>query len=260
MGIRRTSLPFEGHYVQIPNAWMRDERLTRKARGLLAEIMTHRPGWRLSIRSLMRTGPEGRDAITTAVHELRDHGYLVVSQSHGEGGRFTEVEYELSDPGIPFGVLEDADDDGDSPVTGFPVAVDYPQGGADQPLPDNPHPKNTSSIEDQEKGDARIIDEEEIPEGSRVAVVLPKPFYLQTADWQWADEHTPSVKAEIVTAEFVAYWREGEGKGKRKKNWRLAWRNWMKREHQRNVERGWKPADAGAMTDRKVWRNGRAVG
>ena len=98
MGVRRTELPFEGQFTQIPNAWVRDERLSRKARGVLTEIMSHRVGWHVSVNGLVKAGPEGRDAIKAALVELKDAGYLQVSQSRGEGGRWNEVEYELSDP------------------------------------------------------------------------------------------------------------------------------------------------------------------
>lgn len=98
MGVRRTQLEFEGNYTQVPNAWARDKRLSRKARGLLVEIMSHRVGWHVSVSGLMAAGTEGRDAIKSALVELKDLGYLVVSQSRRERGRFGEVEYELHDP------------------------------------------------------------------------------------------------------------------------------------------------------------------
>lgn len=98
MGIRRTLLPFEKDYVQIPNAWLRDEKLSRRARGLLAELMTHRAGWHITVASLQKAGPEGRDAIRGAVQELAAAGYLIRRQTQGESGRFNEIEYEISDP------------------------------------------------------------------------------------------------------------------------------------------------------------------
>lgn len=100
MGITRTLMPFESDYVQIPNAWLRDEKLSRRARGLLAELMTHRAGWHITIASLQKTGPEGRDAIRNAVIELAGRGYLIRRQTQGAGGRFNEVEYEISDPTV----------------------------------------------------------------------------------------------------------------------------------------------------------------
>lgn len=99
MGVRRVELPFEGHFTQIPNAWLRDVRLSRRARGLLGEIMTHRVGWHVTVSSLQKAGIEGRDAISSALKELKAAGYLTLVQSRGDHGRWNEVEYELTDPG-----------------------------------------------------------------------------------------------------------------------------------------------------------------
>ncbi|TQK19102.1 hypothetical protein FBY40_1593 [Microbacterium sp. SLBN-154] len=98
MGITRTTMAFERDFTQIPNAWLRDERLSRRARGLLAELMTHRAGWHVTIAGLQKAGPEGRDAIRGAVLELAECGYLVRRQTQGAHGRFNEIEYEINDP------------------------------------------------------------------------------------------------------------------------------------------------------------------
>lgn len=100
MSIRRAQLPFEGQYVQIPNAWMRDNRLSHRARGLLAEIMTHSPGWVLTQSAMWRNAPEGREAIRKTVAELVKYGYLAVDQERGEFGRFGEVNYVLTAPDL----------------------------------------------------------------------------------------------------------------------------------------------------------------
>lgn len=134
MGVKRTALAFERDFARIPNAWLRDERLSRKARGLLGEIMTHSVGWHVSVRGLERTGPEGRDAIRAALIELKDAGYLQVSQSRGNRGRFNEVEYELCDP---------ATGDGKSVSGGFTGAGSSVSGQSDH--------KKTISIEDQQE-------------------------------------------------------------------------------------------------------------
>lgn len=98
MGVTRTHLAFEEQFTRIPNGWARDERLTRKARGLLVEIMSHRVGWHVTIRALAKTGREGRDAIDSAVRELLEHGYVRRVQGRGSDGKFSEIEYELCDP------------------------------------------------------------------------------------------------------------------------------------------------------------------
>jgi hypothetical protein len=150
MAIRRIKLPFEEQYVQIPNSWMRDPRLSRRARGLLAEIMTHQTGWVISVNSLWQNGPEGREAIRKTIVELADAGYLQRDQSHGDRGRFGEMNYVLSAPELST-VSEDstvAQKLGDGSVTGARSTVaqdpatkktiskeDHLKGGADAPAP-----------------------------------------------------------------------------------------------------------------------------
>lgn len=98
MGVVRRELSFEGQFVQVPNAWARDGRVSRKARGLLVEIMSHRVGWHITTRSLAESGTEGRDAVMSALRELVDAGYLRRVQGRSGGGSFSEIEYELVDP------------------------------------------------------------------------------------------------------------------------------------------------------------------
>lgn len=98
MTIKRPRLSFEGHFTQIPNAWLRDDRLSRRAKGLLAELLSHREGWEITIGALTRSGPEGRDAIASAVHELERFGYLNRTRARGERGRLAGANYELAVP------------------------------------------------------------------------------------------------------------------------------------------------------------------
>jgi hypothetical protein len=100
MAIRRTAQPFEQNFTQIPNGWLRDRRLSRRARGLLAELMTHQIGWEVTLDSLIEGGTEGRDAIRGAITELEGFGYLTRERSR-DGGRFKGTDYVLTDPGSP---------------------------------------------------------------------------------------------------------------------------------------------------------------
>lgn len=96
MPIIRGHHSFEDHFTQIPNSWLRDSRLTFKARGLLALIMSHRSGWSISVNSLAEANQEGRDAIRAAVNELVALGYLKREQVND--GRFGEAVWTTQDP------------------------------------------------------------------------------------------------------------------------------------------------------------------
>jgi len=123
---------FDDQFAQIPNAWLRDSRLSLKAIGLLAQIMTHVPGWNMSINSLASRNNVGKDQIRTAIAELEEFGYLTREQSREEG-KFAETFWKTSDPS-------------DKPLS-------------DNPTTENPTIKNTIPKEDQIKNNERTISE-----------------------------------------------------------------------------------------------------
>jgi hypothetical protein len=128
---------FDDQFAQIPNAWLRDSRLSLKAIGLLAQIMTHVPGWNMSINSLANRNNVGRDQIRTAIQELEEFGYLTREQSR-EDGKFSETIWRTSDP------------------TEIPLS--------ENPTTVNPTTKNTIPKEEQIKNNERIYSDSQFEE------------------------------------------------------------------------------------------------
>jgi hypothetical protein len=124
MPIIRGHHSFDEFFTQIPNDWVRDARLSLKARGLLTLVMSHSRGWSLSINLLAQQNQEGKDAIRSAINELEEFGYLTRSQVN-EGGRFGEAVWTTHDP------------------------ADLPM--AENPTTDNPTPKKNIIKEEQVK-------------------------------------------------------------------------------------------------------------
>jgi len=91
---------FDDHFTQIPNNWVRDSSLSLKAIGLLTQLMSHRPGWNMSISSLARFNKTGVRTIKSAVQELELSGYLVRSekQEHNPDGTFADFIWTTADP------------------------------------------------------------------------------------------------------------------------------------------------------------------
>jgi hypothetical protein len=110
MPLIRGQHSFDDHYTQIPNSWVRDARLSFKARGLLTLLMSHTPGWNMSIRSIAKSNGTGLDTVKSAVNELEALGYLVRSdeQLRDEKGSFADYVWTTTDPF-------------QNPVTGKPV-------------------------------------------------------------------------------------------------------------------------------------------
>jgi len=63
-------------FAIIRNEVLQDERLSFRARGVLASILSRPDNWRCSAWDLATEGREGRRAILTALTELEDYGYL----------------------------------------------------------------------------------------------------------------------------------------------------------------------------------------
>jgi len=110
--IRRRRPKYE--FTQIPNAALRDYRLSWRARGLLAELLSYPPGYEITVDELVKRARrqggrvEGRDAMRAAVRELKAVGYITSTKRQDERGRWiTEVEvgddpaYELPNPTLP---------------------------------------------------------------------------------------------------------------------------------------------------------------
>jgi hypothetical protein len=122
---------FDDHFTQIPNDWVRDNRLSLKARGLLSMLMSHRAGWSLSINSIAKEAQEGKDAIRSAIAELERFGYLERSQVN-ESGRYGEAIWTTQDPAV------------------YPLS--------ENPLAENPTTKNNIIKEEQVKNTIREFD------------------------------------------------------------------------------------------------------
>lgn len=78
----------ERDFTIIPNAVLRDELLSYRARGLLVYLLSQPPDWQVSSARLSLESGEGRDAIRRALRELIDVGYLNLTREQDAGGRW----------------------------------------------------------------------------------------------------------------------------------------------------------------------------
>lgn len=86
----------------IQNAALEDERLSYKARGLLAYLLSRPPGWTTSADRLAKDSPkEGRDAVLSGLKELEVIGYLHRETKSGGRGKWTHNQTVLDVPVPP---------------------------------------------------------------------------------------------------------------------------------------------------------------
>lgn len=88
------------NYTTISNVFLRDIRLSCKAKGILAVIMGLPDDWDFSIRGILSITKEGRDAVYSAIKELKDYGYCEVSEQKDNNGKFKGYSYCFSDEAL----------------------------------------------------------------------------------------------------------------------------------------------------------------
>ena len=80
-------------YTTICNRIFKDKRLSLKAKGLLAMLLSLSDNWDLSINGLEVILKEGKDSIRTTVNELMKNGYIIREREKNKRGIFIGIKY-----------------------------------------------------------------------------------------------------------------------------------------------------------------------
>ncbi len=81
------------NFALIANEILQDSRLSFRARGIAASILSRPEGWKTDATTLSRQGKEGREALRAAMRELEDCGYTCLIRTQGEGGHWRSDRY-----------------------------------------------------------------------------------------------------------------------------------------------------------------------
>jgi hypothetical protein len=100
-GIFRGKLEFENQFTQIHNAWVRDSKLSYKAKGLLTYLLSHEVGYTITIGQIIRESNDGRQAVRSALEELIQAGYLETKRTTDQRGYNAGLAYYIKDPAKP---------------------------------------------------------------------------------------------------------------------------------------------------------------
>jgi hypothetical protein len=90
-------------WAAIANSTLEDERLSFRARGILAWLLAKPDGWSVNSTTIAEHGTEGREAVRTALRELEEFGYMVREKVRCDIGQIVTVTtvYETP-PGTGF--------------------------------------------------------------------------------------------------------------------------------------------------------------
>lgn len=116
-----------GRYTVVSNELLNDSRLSFRARGVLAYLLSKPDGWRVRRESIAAEGKEGREAIRRALLELREAGYYHVRVERMKDGTLASYsdlfeEPREADPSLagvkPIDVDDELNDQGEEEPTG----------------------------------------------------------------------------------------------------------------------------------------------
>lgn len=84
-------------YTVLPNKLLRDSRISFKAKGVLSMILSHSGDWVVNQGWIEKYGTEGREAIRSAMQELKEVGYARYEPQKGEDGTFQGAVWTFCD-------------------------------------------------------------------------------------------------------------------------------------------------------------------
>lgn len=89
-------------FAQIANAALRDRRLSFKARGVLAMVLSNVGEWQATAEWIEdQSEPDGRHAVQSALNELSEHGYRAVRREQLPDGRIATIVDWFHEPQVP---------------------------------------------------------------------------------------------------------------------------------------------------------------
>jgi hypothetical protein len=88
-------------YTVMSNHHLRDKSLSLKAKGLLSQMLSLPENWDYTLAGLAQINKESKDAISTAVRELEQQGYIRRHQSVDAQGKFGKSEYVIYEHPMP---------------------------------------------------------------------------------------------------------------------------------------------------------------
>lgn len=147
------------NYTVMSNFHLRDKRLSLKAKGLLSYMLSCRDDWDFSVTGLRAVLKEGKDAITAALHELEETGYLIRSRDERQVGKSNRYIYDVYE--------EPQTISSQVPVDNSVRRPENPSSG--NPTSETPPQRSTNDIRNTEKEETLISKNPSTGNSNRIA-------------------------------------------------------------------------------------------
>ena len=142
-----TRRKYDRDFTIVSNEFLKDARLSWKAKGIIAYVAMLPDDWVLNMRDLTNRATDGRDSLYSGIKELETCGYCVKTMRRNPDGTIAGYAYEICDKPVfvqPFteNPVTDAPQP-ENPDTVFPDPV--------KPDTENPTLINTNPTKDESK-------------------------------------------------------------------------------------------------------------
>lgn len=138
-----TRRKYERDYCYMANEFLRDSRLSWKAKGIIAYVQMLPDDWVLNMRDLMNRATDGRDSLYSGIKELEKYGYCAKVMQRNPDGTIAGYAYEICDKSVFQPFTENPVTDVPQPENPYTVKPD-----TDKPDTENPTLINTNLTKD----------------------------------------------------------------------------------------------------------------
>jgi len=90
----------ENPYAQIDKRLLADRRLSWRAKGILAYLLSKPSGWKVNVKDVWNNGAEGRNAVQDCLVELAEVGYAKLITVYGDGGKLMGSQWQVMEEPI----------------------------------------------------------------------------------------------------------------------------------------------------------------
>lgn len=138
-----TRRKYERDYCYMANEFLRDSRLSWKAKGIIAYVQMLPDDWVLNMRDLTNRATDGRDSLYSGIKELEKYGYCAKVMQRNPDGTIAGYAYEICDKSVFQPFTENPVTDVPQPENPCTVKPD-----TDKPGTENPTLINTNLTKD----------------------------------------------------------------------------------------------------------------
>lgn len=107
-GVYRPQLSIDRDFTIIPNAWIRNSKLSPSANYLLIYLMTHEVGYEVTFGQMQRETGLGIKGIRTALAELAQKNWLIMERTRRDNNQLGPYRYTITEATVPQGTVAQA--------------------------------------------------------------------------------------------------------------------------------------------------------